>query len=642
MNHQNGIQIPIFTSATHQQGNQTDADFIDFSDLLYDLTKDKDGTSSNAAPTAYNNNGITTTTTITPSSPQTNPMIALYRKEAIAAAALAKQYASAAASLAQQSSSSSQGGGGVAMTNNDMNNIQYPNMTRQLPSQSQGTPINEFQNQFMFQNNNISINNNNSNTGPMLTTQNISNAQSTNDNNIPNTTHHGMQQQAQPNWPNFLNTPPAFQSMFPDVQQQQQQQQHQQMQQQQQQHQGQPQLQQLRQPQDFNSMNHSDKRHKGMPAAMQAPPAALINQHIQQQQQQLQQHQQTQQQQHCIAGNNHKSASISDRLGFAVPNSQPTLTSITPSQSTLSVTQNFPRPSAYNGQSSTQTQGVQQQQQQQQQPSSINNIFMTTKNIISSPNIDMLLQNNATNNNTALSMMSDMDGDHNDLTKRRERNRVHAKQSRVRKKFFLESLQEQVNTLQAENSKLRMIVQEKMPQHAERILKECFSPSEVFSHAFTSTESSLLKEGIQIPDTNNNDPSNNNNNPEKKLHPFDQKLLTSLKIGQRSLILTDPKQQDNPICFASQGFYDLTGYPKDEVIGKNCRFLQGEGTSKRAQKIISVALESGSDVNVCILNYKKDGTPFWNQLFIGVLRDWNNHIVNCVSVCSYTFQFPFY
>ena len=96
--------------------------------------------------------------------------------------------------------------------------------------------------------------------------------------------------------------------------------------------------------------------------------------------------------------------------------------------------------------------------------------------------------------------------------------------------------------------------------------------------------------------------------------------------------MTNPNEPDNPICFASQGFYDLTGYTPKETIGRNCRFLQGEGTSKEATNIIKVAIESGNDVNVCLLNYKKDGTPFWNQLFIGVLRDWNNNIVNCIGV----------
>jgi len=213
---------------------------------------------------------------------------------------------------------------------------------------------------------------------------------------------------------------------------------------------------------------------------------------------------------------------------------------------------------------------------------------------------------------------------------------VHAKQSRVRKKFFLESLQLEVSKLQNENFKLRTIVQEQIPDYAEGILKGCFNPSDVFSHAFTCTESSLLKEGIttsttigSLQNSNNNDSKSNS---EKKLHPFDQKLISSLKIGQRSLVVTNPNQPDNPICFASQGFYDLTGYSKDEVIGKNCRFLQGEGTSKQSTNIIKVALDSGNDVNACILNYKKDGTPFWNQLFIGVLRDWNNQIVNCIGV----------
>jgi len=458
---QNGIQIPLFASATQQ--NQNDTDFIDFNDLLYDLSKD----TSDETPQ-------------TPTATAANPMIALYRNEAMAAASLAKQYASAAASLAQSS--------------------------------SQGRP-----NQ-----NNQSYNN-----GPGIPTT-LMNVQQQNNNNLPS----------------FL-TAQNLQSMFPDVQQQN------------------PPINQVR----YQETNTPNKRQKMN--AMQAPPAVLINQHIQQQKNQQRQQMKNQP---YVVGNNHKS--ISDRIGY----------------------------------NQTQSLTVPPNQQFKQKQKNINNL-------ISSPNIDMLL-----NTSRNITSMIDMDmTEDNDITKRRERNRVHAKQSRVRKKFFLESLQEQVRKLQEENSKLRHIVQSKMPKHAERILKECFNPSEVFSHAFSCTESSLAKdEGISV--------------GRGELHPFDRKFISSLTFGQRSLIVTNPNEPDNPICFASQGFYDLTGYTPKETIGRNCRFLQGEGTSKEATNIIKVAIESGNDVNVCLLNYKKDGTPFWNQLFIGVLRDWNNNIVNCIGV----------
>jgi PAS domain S-box-containing protein len=103
-------------------------------------------------------------------------------------------------------------------------------------------------------------------------------------------------------------------------------------------------------------------------------------------------------------------------------------------------------------------------------------------------------------------------------------------------------------------------------------------------------------------------------------------------MGQQCFVLSDPKLPDNPIVFASPGFYKLTGYTSREVLGRNCRFLQGPGTDAKAVDVIRKAVGTGSDATVCLLNYKADGTPFWNQFFIAALRDSDNCIVNYVGV----------
>jgi len=198
------------------------------------------------------------------------------------------------------------------------------------------------------------------------------------------------------------------------------------------------------------------------------------------------------------------------------------------------------------------------------------------------------------------------------ISKRRERNRIHAQRSRVRKKFLLESLQEEVNELQKENAELRMIVKEKLPEHAEQIIHEC------------CVSNPLLADDPDVDPDEKKDA--------KPLVKSDYTLIRSLSVSQRNFILTDPRLLDNPIVFASQGFYDLTGYPREQVLGRNCRFLQGKDTDKRAVDIIRIAVANGTDANVCLLNYKADGTPFWNQLFIASLKDSNNNIVNYVGV----------
>ena len=88
-----------------------------------------------------------------------------------------------------------------------------------------------------------------------------------------------------------------------------------------------------------------------------------------------------------------------------------------------------------------------------------------------------------------------------------------------------------------------------------------------------------------------------------------------------AICLSDPHQDDAPIVFANRAFRELTGYADEEVVGRNCRFLQGEDTSPIAVSRIRTALEKEDVVVTEILNYRKDGTPFWNALHIGPIYD---------------------
>ncbi len=87
------------------------------------------------------------------------------------------------------------------------------------------------------------------------------------------------------------------------------------------------------------------------------------------------------------------------------------------------------------------------------------------------------------------------------------------------------------------------------------------------------------------------------------------------------IVLTDARQPDNPIVLANQAFLDLTGYGAEEILGKNCRFLQGVGTSPSAVAELRSAITAGRGANVELLNYKKDGSPFWNQLHLSPILD---------------------
>ncbi|QFU09449.1 Blue-light-activated histidine kinase 1 [Rhodobacteraceae bacterium THAF1] len=84
-----------------------------------------------------------------------------------------------------------------------------------------------------------------------------------------------------------------------------------------------------------------------------------------------------------------------------------------------------------------------------------------------------------------------------------------------------------------------------------------------------------------------------------------------------AVCLSDPNQDDNPIVFANKAFLSLTGYEEDEIVGHNCRFLQGPKTDKSKVDQIRKALETEDVIVVELLNYRKDGTEFWNALHLG-------------------------
>lgn len=100
--------------------------------------------------------------------------------------------------------------------------------------------------------------------------------------------------------------------------------------------------------------------------------------------------------------------------------------------------------------------------------------------------------------------------------------------------------------------------------------------------------------------------------PEPAALPF----AAAMQAARLPMTITDPHRLDNPIVFANDAFLRLTGYARSEVEGRNCRFLQGADTDPDAAARIGHALRAGRDIGLDILNYRKDGTPFWNALAI--------------------------
>lgn len=98
-------------------------------------------------------------------------------------------------------------------------------------------------------------------------------------------------------------------------------------------------------------------------------------------------------------------------------------------------------------------------------------------------------------------------------------------------------------------------------------------------------------------------------------------FFAAVEMTRMPMVVTDPNQPDNPIVFANGAFLDLTEYQEAQVIGRNCRFLQGEDTSRQTVAEVREALQQQRAVAVDILNYKASGKAFWNALFIGPVFD---------------------
>lgn len=144
-------------------------------------------------------------------------------------------------------------------------------------------------------------------------------------------------------------------------------------------------------------------------------------------------------------------------------------------------------------------------------------------------------------------------------------------------------------------------------------------------------ENEKLKHAVKhhLPDTVVNNVLNQNLALPDNIQTLVQQMLVAnqralwgeITSKQRAFCISNPQLPDCPIVFVSPGFLELTGYSKEECIGRNCRFLQGPATDRTEVQRMKEALLQSQDITVVLLNYTKKGDTFWNKIEISHLCD---------------------
>jgi PAS domain S-box-containing protein len=210
---------------------------------------------------------------------------------------------------------------------------------------------------------------------------------------------------------------------------------------------------------------------------------------------------------------------------------------------------------------------------------------------------------------------------------RRKKNRIHAKKARARKKEFISGLEDQVKELVTQNNVLRSFIRGVTGKDPDEVLSYGKTPSSVIQVREASMDvtnrASHVSEMLDI---------TNFQSLEHRVNPMDLYFLKSLLDANHSFVITNPNLKDNPIIYCSDGFVRLTGYPQVEILGRNCRFLQGEKTDRRTISEIKKSINDGKHVVSCLKNYKKDGTPFWNYLSVSPMKDPKGNVLLSIGV----------
>ena len=107
---------------------------------------------------------------------------------------------------------------------------------------------------------------------------------------------------------------------------------------------------------------------------------------------------------------------------------------------------------------------------------------------------------------------------------------------------------------------------------------------------------------------------------------------SALQSANNGIIITDAQKNDNPIIYFNPAFQRITGYSSKEILHQNCRFLQGKDKDQKPLKTLRKAIHNGESCQVILRNYKKDGTPFWNDLYIMPITNKKGTVTNFIGI----------
>lgn len=111
-------------------------------------------------------------------------------------------------------------------------------------------------------------------------------------------------------------------------------------------------------------------------------------------------------------------------------------------------------------------------------------------------------------------------------------------------------------------------------------------------------------------------------------------LERSVEASNNGVVIADASDPGHPVIYCNHAFHEITGYTSEEILGRNCRLLQGEGTDSHAVATVRRHLAEQREVNVTLRNYRKDGTSFWNDLRISPVRDSSGNLTHFVGLMN--------